>query len=442
MLREEDITIRLKCQQYSCECYMRDPEETRSVLLFESRQRTEDVRCPYCQGPVHIQGWTIRTLRDIPIWTGISQEISFNSHRYLCTKCGRTHTEEIPLQYPGTRITQRAAAFIRSMLLEKVSIKTIQHITGIHWETIRNIHVSAMETTLQKRQEELKASGYRPRFLAVDEFAIHKGHTYATCVMDLESGEVLWVGSGRSKEDFRAFFDEIDPSFMADVKAIAMDMNASYHLVVKEKMPGVQIVYDRYHMQAQYGKEVLGVVRLEEARRHKAASQELSGQLANKPKEIRQALKEQLLREKQEYSKIKKLRWTLLTNGEKLSETAADRLQSILDEHSDLAVCYAMKEEMISLFKLRDPDQAREGWQKWFAAAKQSRIPALIRFAQLKEPRLPGLIAHAIFPISTGKLEGFNNKIKVAKRVGFGYRDDRYFFMLVRMLSLPSHAFP
>jgi hypothetical protein len=82
------------------------------------------------------------------------------------------------------------------------------------------------------------------------------------------------------------------------------------------------------------------------------------------------------------------------------------------------------------------------GWTKWFQAAKESEIPALVRFAVQKEKRLPGLAAHAIHPISTGKLEGFNNKIKVAKRIGYGYRDDDFFFTLIRYLSIFSVRFP
>ena len=80
-------------------------------------------------------------------------------------------------------------------------------------ETIRKLHLEIMESRLEEHMAELKASGYRPRMLAVDEFAIHKGHTYATCVMDLGTGEVLWVGEGRSKEDFERFFTETDPAF-------------------------------------------------------------------------------------------------------------------------------------------------------------------------------------------------------------------------------------
>lgn len=339
------------------------------------------------------------------------------------------------MRYPGTRITVRAAAWIKSLLRNKVSIRGIQNVTGIHWDTIRQIHKEMMEETLEKRRQELLAANYRPRILAVDEFAIHKGHTYATCVMDLESGEVLWVGKGRSKADFARFFDEIEASFLAGVMAVAMDMNASYYLLIQEKLPHAKIVYDRYHMQAQFGKDVLGVVRLEEARRHKAQALALNQAVPILDKEQQKEVKKQIQTEKKQYSQIKKLRWTLLTNGASLDAKKAQYLQSILQEHSDLAVCYAMKEELCRLFSLRDPLQAELAWKAWFAAAKESGIPSLVRFAELKEKCMDGLISHASFPISTGKLEGFNNKIKVTKRIGYGYRDDDFFFLIVRFLS-------
>ncbi len=110
----------------------------------------------------------------------------------------------------------------------------------------------------------------------------------------------------------------------------------------------------------------------------------------------------------------------------------------ILQDHHDLAVCYAMKEEMCQLYELTDYRQAYDGRMKWFEAAKESGIPALVKFATQKECRIPGLAAHALFSISTGKLEGFNNKIKVAKRIGYSYRDDAFFFTLIRYLSIPA----
>ena len=442
MLREEDIAIELKCQPYVCNSYLRDQEEKQSALLFESRQETKEVRCPYCQGNVYADGYGNVTLKDMPVWYGMAQELTFLCHRYECTRCGKKFTEDVPLRHPGTKVTERAARWIQAMLRFKVSIRSIQKLTGIHWETIRNLHLEIMEDTLERHMAELKASGYRPKFLAVDEFSIRKGHTYATCVMDLETGEVLWVGEGRSKDDFEQFFKETEADFLTDVMAVAMDMNASYHLLVKKHLPGAEIVYDRYHMQAQFGKDVLGAVRLSEARVHKERSLAVKKTIADLQGEERKRAKEEARQEQQQYSQMKKLRWTLLTKADSLSESRAAHLAEILDSHSDLAVCYAMKEEMCGLFDLRDPAAAELGWKKWFAAAKESGIPALVKFAELKEKRIDGLIAHAIYPISTGKLEGFNNKIKVAKRLAYGYRDNHFFFTLVRFLSAPLPNFP
>lgn len=55
-----------------------------------------------------------------------------------------------------------------------------------------------MDEAIWKREKMLREEGYKPRILAVDEFATHKGHSYATCVMDLEQGVILWVGKGRA----------------------------------------------------------------------------------------------------------------------------------------------------------------------------------------------------------------------------------------------------
>ena len=91
-----------------------------------------------------------------------------------------------------------------------------------------------MQGELEKRAVQLKSEGYKPRYLAVDEFAIHKGHTYATCVMDLERGDILWVGKGRSKADFQKFFDDVPFDMLSEVAAVAMDMNASFNKHIEE----------------------------------------------------------------------------------------------------------------------------------------------------------------------------------------------------------------
>lgn len=417
-------------------------------LTVTARNRSHELSCPLCGGSVYVHDTHRVSFRDMPVIFGVRLFFRVFLHRYQCTQCSHTFSEHTNINYPGTRITRRAASWVMGLLDFGMSISSASKISGIHWDTISKLHSEMMNNKLKERKELLAQQGYKPTLLAIDEFAIHKGHTYATCVMDLSTGDVIWVGKGRGRADFLKFFEEVDQELLSDVKAVAMDMNASYNNLIKEKLPDARIVYDRYHMQAQYGRDVLGSVRLEEAREHRERANEiLSGISAQTAEEEKRSLRQQASEEKQMYTRLKSSRWTLLRNGETLSEEKTSSLKKILEGHSKVAVCYAMKEEMCELFEITDPDESKRRWEQWFEAAKASGIEQLVKFAELKEKRLDGLVSHAEYPISTGKLEGFNNKIKVAKRIGYGYRNDDYFFLLIRYISMPgvkaqSHRFP
>ena len=352
MLNYDDIKVEFESQGFRCSHIGFSPKKDKSVMFMESTASTESIHCPYCRKNVRMIENVHITLKDMMIWHGIEQNTFINLHRYQCSGCLKTFTEIIPFKYPGTRITYRAANWIKGFLQQKVSIKAIQELTGIHWDTIRKVQREIMDTAIWERETELKKNGYKPRILAVDEFAIHKGHRYATCVMDLEQGDILWVGNGRAMKDFEKFFEEVPPDTLSAVIAVAMDMNASYNKLVTKHLPNAQIVYDRFHMQSQYGRDVLGVVRLDEARKHKAKSKEILANIDNHiDKETKMQIKQNAKAEKQEYSKLKKLRWTLLTNSNKLTSDKTEHLQSILHDHHDLAVCYAKIELFLSVEK-------------------------------------------------------------------------------------------
>jgi len=55
--------------------------------------------------------------------------------------------------------------------------------------------------------------------------------------------------------------------------------------------------------------------------------------------------------------------------------------------------------------------------------------PHLLWFKRLLNGHFDGIIAHATYNISAGRIEGINNKIKTLRRQGYGYPDDDYFFL-------------
>ena len=416
-----------------------DSHRDYTSIIVQPEKHSMPSSCPHCGSKMYRHGRYTRKLKEMPVYPDTTYTLIIKAQRYRCPECGFTLRQEIPNRYPGTNITKRVAAWIKAFLNAKFPVSQIEDITGIHWDTIRKIQEELISQALNEYEDLRIKNGYRPKYLAIDEFAIRKMHKYATCVMDLEKGHVIWAGLGRAKADFEHFFKDIPTDYLEQVEAVAMDMNASYNLLVEQYLPQATIVYDRYHMQAQFGREVIGTTRLEAVKVHRKQADQLIIQAeCETQNKTREMLEAQAKEEKRIASLLKKSRWTLLKNSKKLKDSEQQKLATILESHKEVAICYAMKEEMIRLYELRNEQQARDGWLNWFSAAKASGIPALVKFAQLKEKRLLGLVAHATIPISTGKLEGFNNVIKTAKRTAYGYLNNEFFLRLIRYLSLPK----
>ena len=108
------------------------PDRKQRLLHFRSN-RADRRGCPYCGGHAHVCGSYSTRLRDMPVYADTRQDLPISCHRYRCTGCSRTSGEEIPFRHLGTRITERAASWISSLLRFSMPISSIQSISGIHW---------------------------------------------------------------------------------------------------------------------------------------------------------------------------------------------------------------------------------------------------------------------------------------------------------------------
>jgi len=107
-------------------------------------------------------------------------------------------------------------------------------------------------------------------------------------------------------------------------------------------------------------------------------------------------------------------------------------LRELLAANRALFVVYVLKDDLKRLWRYRYAGAARRCWRGWYRRAMASRIPALMTFAKNLAALIDGVISHCRYPLHTGLLEGINNKIKVLKRMAYGFRDDAYFFLKIR----------
>lgn len=187
LLDFNNTQIKITCQQYICTEFRFENNSTELWMDFKSQQDTKDVCCEYCgNNDVEIHDNYTTKLTDMPIWSGIRQFLTVTYHKYKCRHCNKVFNEDICFKDPDARVTTRAAVWAKDLLKHGICINSVSKLTGINWAALNTIHMRVMEDTLDNRNQYLKTIGYKPTYLAVDEFAIHKGHTYASCVMDLD----------------------------------------------------------------------------------------------------------------------------------------------------------------------------------------------------------------------------------------------------------------
>ncbi len=187
---------------------------------------------------------------------GTPVELLIQTRRITCLLCG-TKTEAISWLKPYSRLTNRLIEYIEQ-LLPLLPIKHISELTGVHWHTIKNIDKQRLKRVIPDIPWD------KLRQLVMDEFAIFKGHRYATVIADAQTHQVLWIGLGRSRTDIRPFFEELG-KHAENIEAVAMDMNTAFDLEVKAHCPNARIVYDLFHVVAKYGREVMDRVRVDQA---------------------------------------------------------------------------------------------------------------------------------------------------------------------------------
>jgi transposase len=273
---------------------------------------------------------------------------------------------------------------------------TIQDVTrhlGVSWGLVKEF----LEEDLKRRFSRPKLKHVRK--IAIDEISIGKGHRYLTVVLDLDSGMVVFVGDGKGADALRPFWRRLRGSG-AKVQAVAMDMSQAYIQAVETHLPEAAIVFDHFH-----------IVKL----------------LNDKLSTLRRQLYAQATDDLQK-KVLKGTRWLLLKHPENLCADRNEqaRLQEALRLNEPLAIAYYLKEDLRQLWKQPHVTAARNFLTSWYLRAIDSGVRVLQQFARTLLGHSWGILNWFRYPISTGPLEGTNNKINTMKRQAYGFRDPEF----------------
>lgn len=369
-------------------------------IVIRMRHDGGELSCPHCRSANVIGRGTVpRSWSAPPIGTK-PVTLFADVPRIECRDCGREPVVPVPFADPRRSYTRSFKRLVLD-LRQSMTLRDVARHLGVSDWLVRDIEKRYLGKHFAKpRLKDLK-------HLAIDEISTKKGHTYLTIVMDLESGAVVFVGDGKGADALKPFWKRLKASH-ANVEAVAMDMSAAYYQAVCEHLPDAAVVFDWFH-----------IVKL------------LNDKLSNLRRELYREAKDKLHKDV-----LKGTRWLLLKRPEYLDEDRGEvnRLHEALKLNESLATAYYLKEDLRGLWEQPTKSAARHFLDDWIRQAEGSGIRVLKTFARTLAMYKSGILSWYEYPISTGPLEGTNNKIKTLKRQAYGFRDQEYFRLKILAL--------
>jgi transposase len=241
------------------------------------------------------------------------------------------------------------------------------------------------------------------RSIGVDE--IHWGKSkradnFLTVVYQIDSHcrRLLWVGKRRTQATLRRGLTALGEEVVSGLRFVCSDMWRPYLNVIAERATAALHVLDRFHITMHLNQAVDQVRRAESGRLRAIAS----AQAAH----------------------LKNMRWKLLRRGSRVRGKARQQLNALAASKLVTARAWILKEIFQHFWSYRSLTWARYFLDYWTWRALRSRIEPMMRVARMLRAHQELLLNwfRAKGEISSGAVEGLNNKIRVVTRRSYGFR--------------------
>lgn len=348
---------------------------------------------PYCSGCLK-QGRPYDRLEErrfefIPLW-GILVFLAYRMRRVDCKQCGVT-VELVPWCDGKNQLTTTYRWYLATWA-KRLSWSEVGSIFRTSWESVCRAVEHAVEWGVAHRD----LSGITA--LGIDEVAWQRGHTYMTLVYDISGAtkRLLAVAENRTEASLRASLDGLGKPVCQGVQFVCSDMWKPYLNVIREKLGHAVHVLDRFHVMQQFGK-ALDEIRAEEAKK--------------------------LVKDGYE-PVLKKSRWCLLKRPENLTEKQTVKLKELLKYNLKTMRAYLQREDFQRFWEYKSVAWAEKFLDEWTRRVMRSRLEPMKKVARTLRNHQPLILNwfRARGAVSSGAVEGLNNKVKLVTRKSYGFR--------------------
>lgn len=332
-----------------------------------------------------------RRFEFVPLWQ-IPLFFVYAMRRVACPRCGVT-VEEVPWAEGKNQLTRSYQWFLAGWA-KRLSWSGAAAAFHTTWDHVRNAVDHAVRWGLAHR--ELKGI----EAIGVDEVQWKRGHQYLTLAYQIDAGtkRLLWIGKERTEESFRKFFTLLGEEVSKGLRYVCSDMWQAYLTVIAEEAPQAIHILDRFHIMAKMNKAI-DEVRAAEAKRMKADGYE---------------------------PLLKNSRWCLLKRPENRTEKQTVKLRELLQYNLQSVRAHLQREDFQRFWEYSGPTWAGKFLDEWTSGVMRSKIEPMKKAAKMLR-RHRALILNwfeAGGSLSSGVVEGLNNKVKLTTRKSYGFRTE------------------
>jgi transposase len=332
---------------------------------------------------------TPRRFDFIPIWM-IPVVLIYTMRRVNCSRCGVT-VERVPWSDGKSPLTPEYRWFLAGWA-RRMSWKEVSSCFAVSWDHVYNSVKYAVSWGLSHRD----LSGIES--IGVDEVQWHRGHKYQTLVYQIDQGckRLLWIGPDRTAKTLLRFFRFLGKERSAKLQFVCSDMWQAYLKVIAKKVPHAIPILDRFHVMQKMSKAIDKV----------------------RAGEVRQ------LKEDGYEPILKGSRWLLLKRPENMTANPTAKLDDLLQYNLKSVRSHLMKEDFQRFREYTYPACAGKFLDGWCTRAMRSQIEPMKSMARTLRKKRELLLNwfHAGRTLSSGVVEGFNNKRKLINRKPYGFR--------------------
>lgn len=336
-------------------------------------------------------------LRHLPI-LGHHVYIRLRPKRFECPDCGgKTTTQKLDwyeFKSPHTKAyDQHLMLQLINSTVTDVSRKEDVGYGAVAGTIRRSVHISVNWDEFT----ELKIIG-------IDEIAMRKGRGNYVAIITTQqtNGHVALLGvlKDRKKETVRQFFETIPEHLRKTIEIVCTDMWKGYVNAVEEfaiaHEVSIDVVIDRYHVAKNY-RDSVDKLRKRETRRLK--------------KELSDA----------EYEEVKGLMWIVRRNKSDLETDEQEKLNRLFEYSPKLKLAYDFREDLTSIFEMQlTKDEAKNSLLEWHDRVQRSSLTCFDKFLITLNNWLDKIANYFTDRLSSGFVEGLNNKVKTTKRRCYG----------------------